>query len=100
MYIIGASGTGKSTLIVNLAAQSIKAGEGIAVLDPHGDLIDEIIKTIPDDRIDDVILFDPADDEYPIPFNILAAHSDLERICCRLIWWECLNVCHQAGATR
>jgi len=79
VYIIGASGTGKSTLIVNLAAQSIKAGEGIAVLDPHGDLIDEIIKTIPDDRLEDVVLFDPADDEYPIPFNILAAHSDLEK---------------------
>lgn len=78
-YVIGASGTGKSTLILSMAVQDIAAGNGFAVLDPHGDLIDDILARIPAERANDVIVFDPADDAYPIGFNILSAHSDLER---------------------
>ncbi|HSY30303.1 MAG TPA: DUF87 domain-containing protein, partial [Burkholderiaceae bacterium] len=59
-HIIGASGTGKSTLLFNLIKQSIENGEGIAVLDPHGDLIDRILGIIPESRIGDVVLVDPA----------------------------------------
>jgi hypothetical protein len=79
VHVIGASGTGKSTLLLSLIAQDITAGEGLAVLDPHGDLIDSILNMIPANRVDDVILFDPSDEEYSIGFNILSAHSDLEK---------------------
>ena len=78
-HIIGASGTGKSTLLFNLIRQDILNGEGVAVLDPHGDLIDRICGIIPPERIDDVVLLDPADDQFSIGFNILSAHSDLEK---------------------
>ena len=70
-HIIGASGTGKSTLLFNLIQQDIENGEGVAVLDPHGDLIDRILGIIPQARIDDVVLVDPSDAEYSIGFNIL-----------------------------
>jgi Type IV secretion-system coupling protein DNA-binding domain len=78
-HILGASGTGKSTLLFNLIHQDIVNGEGLAVLDPHGDLIEHILGTIPSHRIDDVVLLDPSDEEYPIGFNILSAHSELEK---------------------
>lgn len=79
LYTIGASGTGKSTLLVNLIRQDIENGQGLAVLDPHGDLIDTILSLIPEERFDDVIFFDPSDEQYPIGFNILSAHSELEK---------------------
>ena len=78
MYIVGASGTGKSTLLLNLITQDIQNGQGVAVLDPHGDLIDQILDAIPQQRHDDVVLFDPTDEEYPIGFNIFGAHSETE----------------------
>ena len=78
-YIIGATGTGKSTLLLNMIIQDIKNNEGIAVLDPHGDLIDKILGYIPERRFSDVILFDPSDKDYPIGFNIFYAHSELEK---------------------
>lgn len=79
MHLIGASGTGKSNLMLNLIRQDIANGEGLAVLDPHGDLIDRVLETIPEDRVDDVILLDPSDEEFPVGFNILSAHSELEK---------------------
>jgi hypothetical protein len=78
-HIIGASGTGKSTLLFNLIKNDIEKGEGVAVLDPHGDLIDRILGIIPTSRINDVVLVDPSDSEYSVGFNILSAHSDLEK---------------------
>ena len=78
-YVIGASGTGKSTFLLNLIRQDIKNGEGLAVFDPHGDLIDKIIDCIPKHRIGDVVLLDPSDEEYSVGFNILSAHTDLEK---------------------
>ena len=78
-HIIGASGTGKSTLLFNLIRQDIENGEGVAVLDPHGDLINRILGIIPESRINDVVLVDPSDSEYPVGFNILSAHSELEK---------------------
>src|ERR1035437_6107630 len=78
-HIIGASGTGKSTLLFNLIRQDIEQGDGVAVLDPHGDLVDKVLGIIPQDRIGDVVLVDPSDTEYPIGFNILSAHSELEK---------------------
>jgi len=78
-HIIGASGTGKSTLLFNLIRQDIENGDGVAVLDPHGDLVDQLLSIIPENRINDVILLDPSDEEYSIGFNILSAHSELEK---------------------
>jgi hypothetical protein len=79
IHIIGKTGTGKSTLLVNMIRQDIEAGRGVAVLDPHGDLIDRIVERIPENRVKDVILFDPSNTEYPVGFNILEAHSDMEQ---------------------
>ena len=79
MHVIGASGSGKSTLLLNLIRQDLENGEGVAVLDPHGDLVDAILGMIPEHRIDDVILLDPADETHSVGFNILSAHSELEK---------------------
>ena len=79
MYIVGASGTGKSTLMLNCIRQDIESGQGMCVLDPHGDLIDQALAYIPESRMDDVILLDPSDEQYPMGFNILPAHSNLEK---------------------
>ncbi len=79
LHIVGASGTGKSTLLFNLIRQDIENGRGCSVLDPHGDLIDRVLGVIPEERIDDVVLLDPSDDDYSIGFNVLVAHSDGEK---------------------
>jgi len=79
VHVIGASGTGKSTLLFNLIQQDIANGEGVAVLDPHGDLVDRVLGVIPSERVNDVVLLDPTDEEYSIGFNILSAHSDFEK---------------------
>jgi len=78
-HIIGATGTGKSTLIANLLLQDIQKNIGIVLFDPHGDLVDDIIARIPKHRIKDVVLVDPSDIEFPIGLNILQAHSDIEK---------------------
>lgn len=79
VHVVGASGSGKSNLFLQLLLQTARQGGGFALLDPHGDLVDDVLARIPEERIDDVILFDPADTEHPVGFNVLAAHSDLER---------------------
>ncbi|MDP3964655.1 MAG: type IV secretion system DNA-binding domain-containing protein [bacterium] len=77
-YVIGKSGTGKSVLITNMAIQDIKNGEGICVIDPHGDLIDDILPHVPPERRDDVIIFNPSDMERPIGLNMLEADTPEE----------------------
>lgn len=79
MHIVGATGSGKTNLILRMIKQDIDLGCGFAVVDPHGDLIDKVIERIPKDRLKDVVFFDPADEEFPIGFNILSAHSELEK---------------------
>jgi hypothetical protein len=78
-YIAGASGTGKSTLLLNMIVQDIEDGEGVGVLDPHGDLISAVLPRIPRHRVDDVILFDATDQQYPFALNILSAADTQER---------------------
>jgi len=78
-HLIGATGTGKSTLLHSMIAQDIKQGNGVAVLDPHGDLIESILAYIPIQRYKDVIVIDPSDADYPVGFNILSAHSEVEK---------------------
>jgi hypothetical protein len=71
MYMIGKSGTGKSTLLNTMISQDINNGAGLAVLDPHGDTIENILERIPDHRVNDVVYFDPSDTERPIGLNLL-----------------------------
>lgn len=71
MYIIGKTGMGKSTMLENMIIQDIRVGRGLAVVDPHGDLVEKVVRYIPSYRINDVVYFNPADMEYPIAFNIL-----------------------------
>ena len=71
LYTLGQTGTGKSTFLTNLAWQDVVAGQGVAVIDPHGDMVDALLDCIPSERTDDVIVFDPSDIEYPVGFNPL-----------------------------
>ena len=71
MYVIGKTGMGKTNLLENLAIQDIQKGHGIAFIDPHGDTAEKLIKAIPSNRINDVIYFNPADQDYPIAFNVM-----------------------------
>ncbi|MDD5071817.1 MAG: type IV secretion system DNA-binding domain-containing protein [Patescibacteria group bacterium] len=71
LYVIGKSGTGKSQFMASLAIQDIINGEGVGVLDPHGDLIQDILCRIPPERAEDVILFSPADLERPLALNLV-----------------------------
>ncbi len=70
-YIVGQTGTGKSTLLREMIRQDIKAGRGVGVIDPHGDLIEATLANIPKERIDDVVLFEPFDLERPMGLNML-----------------------------
>ncbi|MFA6194404.1 MAG: DUF87 domain-containing protein [Patescibacteria group bacterium] len=70
-YIIGKSGVGKSVLLANMAIQDIQNGEGVCVLDPHGDLIQDILDRMPPERAEDVIIFSPGDLERPLALNLL-----------------------------
>lgn len=79
IHIIGATGTRKSSMLLHLINQDIKNGEGVAILDPHGDLIENILPYIPKERIKDVVVIDPNDREFPVAFNILVAHSEIEK---------------------
>ncbi|MFA5125235.1 MAG: type IV secretion system DNA-binding domain-containing protein [Patescibacteria group bacterium] len=78
MYIIGMTGTGKSTTMATMAVQDIRDGKGVCVIDPHGELVENILKGIPKERVEDVILFDPSDMERPIGLNMLEASSSYE----------------------
>ncbi|MDA1038516.1 MAG: type IV secretion system DNA-binding domain-containing protein [bacterium] len=76
MYIIGRSGSGKSQFIASMAIQDIVAGHGVCVLDPHGDLAEQVLGNIPKDRIDDVIVFDPSDMDRPVGLNMLEVENE------------------------
>jgi hypothetical protein len=79
VYVIGKSGTGKTTLLRNLILQDIDAGRGVAVIDPHGDLATDILEHIPKRRVEQVIYFDPSDTEHSVGFNLLARVSPERR---------------------
>jgi hypothetical protein len=73
MYVIGKTGVGKSTLLLNMAISDVERGNGICIIDPHGDVAEQLLQYIPYQRIKDVIYFNAADTEYPIGFNPLHA---------------------------
>jgi type IV secretory pathway TraG/TraD family ATPase VirD4 len=72
MYIIGKTGTGKSTLIARMVIQDIKAGRGVALLDPHGDLINQVLLQVPGERQGDIVYFDAPDPKQSLSFNPLS----------------------------
>ena len=79
VYIVWKTWTWKSTIISNMIISDMNAGNGLCLLDPHGELVDTIIESIPSNRINDVILFDLSDTEYPIWFNLLQADNEDEK---------------------
>ena len=71
MYVIGKTGAGKTAFLKNMALQDINNGEGLAIIDPHGEFVEEVLENIPPHRMNDVVYFNPADMEFPISFNIM-----------------------------
>lgn len=78
MYVIGATGTGKTTMLTSMIFQDIQNGKGVCVVDPHGDLAESLINTIPEDRVKDFIYFNPYDIKFPIGINLLELTPGLE----------------------
>jgi len=72
-YVVGKTGTGKSTLLVTLLRQDLEAGRGVGLIDPHGDLAEQVLSLVPEHRQDEVLYFNAADTEYPVGFNLLAS---------------------------
>lgn len=79
LYVIGQTGSGKSVLLSNLAIQDIQNGEGVCVIDPHGDLVEDVLERVPKERADDVIIFYPGDIERPVGLNMLEYDTDLQK---------------------
>jgi len=77
MYILGATGTGKSTMLLSMIDQDLKNGKGLCVIDPHGELIESILPIIPKNRIKDVVYFNPDDISYPVGLNLLEIPTDV-----------------------
>ena len=77
-YVIGQTGTGKSSIFQQMIRQDFKNGKGVGVVDPHGSLIEDLLPHVPKERVDDVIIFDPSDTERPMGINILEASSPEE----------------------
>lgn len=71
LHVIGPTGTGKSTLLLNLITQDIAAGRGVVVVDPKGDLVEDTLRRIPNSRASDVVILDPADEHRPVGLNVL-----------------------------
>ena len=79
MYIVGKTGTGKTETLKYLAMQDIRAGHGVAFIDPHGDAAEDILAMIPPERAEEVIYFNPADVERPMGMNMLEAQTEQEK---------------------
>lgn len=69
IYVIGKTGVGKTTLLENMTIADMRSGKGVAIVDPHGEFAEKMLDFVPEERLDDVIYFDPSDMEYPIAFN-------------------------------
>jgi len=69
IYVIGKTGVGKTTLLENMAIADMRSGKGLAFVDPHGESAEKLLDFVPEERLDDVIYFDPSDMEFPIAFN-------------------------------
>lgn len=79
VYVIGKTGTGKSTLLANMAINDLKHNKGLCVIDPHGDLVETLLDFIPKHRINDVVYFDPADTERTVQINLFEGENVVHR---------------------
>ncbi len=78
-YVIGQTGTGKSSILTVMARQDLRAGRGLAIMDPHGDLAKDLVNYIPKSRAEDLVYFDPGDLSRPMGLNLLEAKTDDEK---------------------
>ena len=79
LFVVGKTGMGKSTLLANMLVSDIRQGRGVGLIDPHGDLAEQVLQAIPRHRTNDVVYFDAGDREFPIAFNPLACHWPEQR---------------------
>ncbi|MFA6474827.1 MAG: type IV secretion system DNA-binding domain-containing protein [Patescibacteria group bacterium] len=79
MYVIGQTGSGKSVMLSQLAIQDVENGEGVCIIDPHGDLVQDVLEHIPKERADDVVIFSPGDIERPVGLNMLEYDTDEQK---------------------
>lgn len=79
IYVIGKTGMGKSTILENMIESDIRSGKGLALIDPHGDLVEAVLRFVPKERTNDVILFDPSDKDFPMAFNMLSCKDPEQR---------------------
>ena len=79
IHVIGSSGSGKSTLLLRLITEDMEKNRGLAVIDPHGDLVEEVLARVPKSRLDDVVLLDPAQESYVVGWNVVSAETETER---------------------
>lgn len=91
-YIIGATGTGKSTLLYNMIRQDIENGEGVCLVDPHGDLHLQILKAIPERRINDIVIVDPCDFKHAVGINFLECTENYKPIQMNFIVNEMIKI--------
>ncbi|MGE4053437.1 MAG: type IV secretory system conjugative DNA transfer family protein [Vicinamibacterales bacterium] len=89
-YVLGINGTGKSNLLLDIALQDIEAGDGLCLLDPHGDLIEALLERLPTRRLGNVILFDPSDIDHPFGLNMFECDDPtnpllLDRVCSEVV---------------
>ena len=85
LYVVGKTGTGKSTLLRSIIRHAIEHNIGVGVLDPHGTLVDEILEGIPPERVDDAIVFAPADRDWPVSLNLLRCAPDPSTVASGLV---------------
>src|SRR3989338_2853952 len=79
VYLLGKTGMGKSVTLENMIIQDMQNGHGVAVVDPHGELVEKVIKFVPPERINDVVYINPADLNHPVAFNVLENVSEEHR---------------------
>lgn len=78
-YVIGQTGTGKSSIFQAMIRQDFVNGDGLCVVDPHGSLVEDLLPFVPKERVDDVVIFDPSDLERPMGLNLLEAETEEEK---------------------
>ncbi len=79
VYVVGQTGTGKTTLLKTMILEDMRAGHGLCLIDPHGDLFKELLERVPPDRLDDVVVLDPTEESSPVGLNLLECASDDQR---------------------
>jgi len=94
-YTIGRTGTGKSTMLLNMIAQDLKMGHGLALIDPHGDLAESVLPFVPKKRQNDLVYLNPADHDYPVGLNVLEQTPDGER---HLVAANLMSIFHKMWA--